>query len=280
MSFASVFFSLNHFSKLIRASATACPFARAGTLLPLVQSAAQRSYQATPSHSLRAVIVNALHHQEQKKPTWWNTQGYSTTSAYSSTSLPAQPGCSLSSHPTTSLESREQVYRHSPSTIIVCRLGAKAIGQLPFFHIRPPIVVGPQASKQSPVRHLVRPYREPIEGIFSERGRHGHVATLVPVFTGPIRGTSCRASKASEAPGTPGLFFISSSDNFVEKPRDQVATSLPAPSHYAVSGKRQGTVFRSSPTPGIGIRRTEPRPPAYRAFMPPPKRPLLARVIH
>ncbi len=196
MSFASVFFSLNHFSKLIRASATACPFARAGTLLPLVQSAAQRSYQATPSHSLRAVIVNALHDQEQKKPTWWNTQGYSTTSAYSSTSLPAQPGCSLSSHPTTSLESREQVYRHSPSTIIVCRLGAKAIGQLPFFHIRPPIVVGPQASKQSPVRHLVRPYREPIEGIFSERGRHGHVAPSCLYY---------RADPGNIVPGIEGI---------------------------------------------------------------------------
>jgi hypothetical protein len=39
--------------------------------------------------------------QEQKKPTWRNTPRRSTTSAYSSTSPPVQPGCSPSSHPTT-----------------------------------------------------------------------------------------------------------------------------------------------------------------------------------
>jgi len=38
--------------------------------------------------------------QERKKPTWWNTQGHSATSAYSSTNLPAKPGCSSASHPT------------------------------------------------------------------------------------------------------------------------------------------------------------------------------------
>src|SRR5688572_7841310 len=37
----------------------------------------------------------------KKKPTRWNTRRYSTTSAYSSTSLPAWPGCSSSSRPTT-----------------------------------------------------------------------------------------------------------------------------------------------------------------------------------
>ena len=51
-----------------------------------------------------AVIVNNLHRQERKKPTWRNTRRYSTTSAYSLTSPSAHPGCSLSSHPTTSLE--------------------------------------------------------------------------------------------------------------------------------------------------------------------------------
>jgi hypothetical protein len=42
------------------------------------------------------------HRQEQKKPTWQNTRRYSTTSAYSSTSPPAGPGCYSPSHPTTS----------------------------------------------------------------------------------------------------------------------------------------------------------------------------------
>src|SRR5271157_2538678 len=41
---------------------------------------------------------------EIKKPTWRNTQRYSTTSAYSSTSPPAWPGCPLPSHPTTSIQ--------------------------------------------------------------------------------------------------------------------------------------------------------------------------------
>ena len=40
--------------------------------------------------------------EKQKKPTWRNTRRYSTTSAYSSTSRPARPGCSLYSHPKTS----------------------------------------------------------------------------------------------------------------------------------------------------------------------------------
>jgi hypothetical protein len=38
----------------------------------------------------------------QKKTTWPNTRRCSTTSAYSPTNPPAQPGCPLSSHPTTS----------------------------------------------------------------------------------------------------------------------------------------------------------------------------------
>ncbi|MGZ5247663.1 MAG: hypothetical protein ACXWV5_11510, partial [Flavitalea sp.] len=47
------------------------------------------------------MIVSVLHSQEQKKPTWRNTRRYSTTSAYSSTNPPAQPGCFSASHPTT-----------------------------------------------------------------------------------------------------------------------------------------------------------------------------------
>src|SRR5688500_2942135 len=40
--------------------------------------------------------------EKQKKPTWRNTRRYSATSAYSSTSRPARPGCSLYSQPKTS----------------------------------------------------------------------------------------------------------------------------------------------------------------------------------
>ena len=45
----------------------------------------------------------ALLASQEKKPTWWNTRRYSTTSAYSSTSPPTQPGCPSSSRPTTSI---------------------------------------------------------------------------------------------------------------------------------------------------------------------------------
>jgi hypothetical protein len=50
----------------------------------------------------RQLAGTVLCRRKQKKPTWWNTRRYSTTSAYSSTSPPARPGCPLASHPTTS----------------------------------------------------------------------------------------------------------------------------------------------------------------------------------
>ena len=53
--------------------------------------------QGVPSR----LVPNVSCRQEQKKPTWRNTQRRSTTSAYSSTNPPAEPGCSSSSHPTT-----------------------------------------------------------------------------------------------------------------------------------------------------------------------------------
>ena len=40
----------------------------------------------------------------EKKPTWWNTQGYSTMSAYSATGPPVQPGYPSSSRPTTLIQ--------------------------------------------------------------------------------------------------------------------------------------------------------------------------------
>ena len=67
--------------------------------------------------------------QEQKKPTWRDTRRYSTTSAYSSTSPPVGLGCSLSSHPTTLLESHDPLCHNSSNAIIVRRFGAKARGQ-------------------------------------------------------------------------------------------------------------------------------------------------------
>ena len=38
--------------------------------------------------------------RSKNEPTWWNTRRYSSTSAYSRTSPPDQPGCPLSSRPT------------------------------------------------------------------------------------------------------------------------------------------------------------------------------------
>jgi hypothetical protein len=69
----------------------------------------------------RGVLANVAHRQEQKRPTWRNTRRYSATSAYSLTSPPARPGCSLSSHPTISLDSRDQVRRDSSTSIILSR---------------------------------------------------------------------------------------------------------------------------------------------------------------
>ena len=67
--------------------------------------------------SSRARLGPSRFASETKKPTWRNTRRYSTTSAYSTTSPPARPGCSPSSHPTTSLESREQVRCDPPNAL-------------------------------------------------------------------------------------------------------------------------------------------------------------------
>ena len=64
--------------------------------------------------------------RKRKKPTWRNTLRYSTTSAYSLTSPPARPGCSLSSHPTTSnqLASRAAFrFSTAPLTAVIVRRG-------------------------------------------------------------------------------------------------------------------------------------------------------------
>ena len=55
---------------------------------------------------------------------------YSTTSAYSPTSPPAEPSCSSSSHPTISLENRGKVYLEPSSIIIVCCKGQNATGPI------------------------------------------------------------------------------------------------------------------------------------------------------
>src|SRR5207237_3555619 len=57
--------------------------------------------------------------QSKKKPTWWNTLRYSTTSAYSLTSPPARPGCSSSSHPTTSIDIYRSVRLRTPIATIL-----------------------------------------------------------------------------------------------------------------------------------------------------------------
>ncbi len=54
----------------------------------------------------RALLTSATNFRtepRQKKPTWPNTRRHSTTSAYSSTGLPARPGCPSPSHPTSKL---------------------------------------------------------------------------------------------------------------------------------------------------------------------------------
>ena len=61
------------------------------------------------------VAVAAIpQHRKQKKPTWQNTLRYSTTSAYSSTSPPAPPSCSLASHPTTANQLLAKPHSSSP----------------------------------------------------------------------------------------------------------------------------------------------------------------------
>lgn len=47
---------------------------------------------------------------QTKKPTWPNTLRYSTTSAYSSTGLPAQPDCPSSSHSDDAVANASQPY--------------------------------------------------------------------------------------------------------------------------------------------------------------------------
>ena len=80
-------------------------------------SLASRSCSFVSWYAVRAAIVNVVHDQERKKPTWGNTRRCFTTSAYSSTSPPAWPSCSLSSLPTVSLENCEQVRRDSSNAI-------------------------------------------------------------------------------------------------------------------------------------------------------------------
>ena len=69
---------------------------------------------------------------QRKKPTWWNTHRYSTTSAYSLTSPPVGPGCSSSSLPTTSIatiyRSRLEVHLGSADDLIVWFGTGKANG--------------------------------------------------------------------------------------------------------------------------------------------------------
>ena len=59
----------------------------------------------------------------------------STTSAYSSTSPPARPGCSSSSHPTTSLAKPRSSAPRLFHTLILRRRAGNTIGLFPFFHV-------------------------------------------------------------------------------------------------------------------------------------------------
>ena len=74
----------------------------------------------TSLRKLRGVFISVAPSEERakKKPTWRNTRRCSTTSAYSSTSPPAEPGCSLSSHPTTSTQPlRRAAFKFTAATL-------------------------------------------------------------------------------------------------------------------------------------------------------------------
>src|SRR4051812_5720233 len=53
-------------------------------------------------HRFGGLVVPNARATERKKPTWWNTRRYSTTSAYSSTGPPPMAECLLNRHPTSS----------------------------------------------------------------------------------------------------------------------------------------------------------------------------------
>jgi len=54
-----------------------------------------------PFGRLSPALTDIVDNPQRKKPTWLNTGRCSTTSVYSSTSLPAKPDCPSSSRPTT-----------------------------------------------------------------------------------------------------------------------------------------------------------------------------------
>ena len=62
---------------------------------------------------------------KRKKPTWRNTLRYSTTSAYSPTSLSAQPSCSSSSHPTTANQLVTEPCSNSPRLSTIRSIGPR-----------------------------------------------------------------------------------------------------------------------------------------------------------
>ena len=72
-------------------------FATAIRLMPLVKKDVSIRY-------LPEITTIRCSSSQEKKPTWPNTLGYSTTSAYSSTSPPAKPGCPSSSRPTSRIQ--------------------------------------------------------------------------------------------------------------------------------------------------------------------------------
>ena len=75
------------------------------------------------------MVAAIRQYRKRKEPTWRNTLKCSTTSAYSLTSLPAQPGCFSPSHPTTSLtkprSSGPRLFqRHNPMPLSVKNNGS------------------------------------------------------------------------------------------------------------------------------------------------------------
>ena len=129
---------------------------------------------------------------QRKKPTWENTLRYSTMSAYSSTNPPARPGCSSSSHPTTSLAKPRSIaprlfHRHNPKPL--SRKGN-----------RDPAVATPSKSlRPNPI-----PLIPPRVGVRRHRLSSGRGFRRDVPFLGGVRGTADNGGRPGRGRRFPG----------------------------------------------------------------------------
>src|SRR5271157_5017724 len=116
---------------------------------------------------------------EIKKPAWRNTQRYSTTSAYSSTSPPAKPGCPLPGHPTTSIQhfSGAECEVHMGSVTILHCLARKQKGKeitLRFIVLCHGSVRSRPSMKGNPSRGCPRAFQE-LDFLLTSRTRGAYI---------------------------------------------------------------------------------------------------------